>query len=184
MQIQQATELFNKIKEELVCKYPQLAQWEGPFFSRKMTRALGIAKRSMSGKIKQIWLSQKIIELNEKISSFEQQLEDTIRHEFAHALDWEVFKSWGHGKTWKKACGMVGANPERYFIGEKVLVACHKYKYALRTRNEGTIHKYFKTLPSYNEWCNALKDCLDKGLSIFETIEVVDLKTGRSFSFQ
>lgn len=181
MQISEATELFYQIKEELVSKYPKLAQWQGPFFSRKMGVALGIAKRSASGKTKQIWLSQKMIELNEKVHSFKEQLEDTIRHEFAHALDWEAFNGWGHGATWKKACVMVGANPERLFTGEKILAASHKYKYAIRTRGDGSIHKYFTGLPSYKEVLNVVKECVDKGVSICDSLEVVDIKKGHSF---
>lgn len=181
MQIHETTLLFNQIKEELVQKYPALQQWEGPFYSRKMGRALGVARRSLSSKYKQIWLSQKIIELNDKISSFKQQLEDTIRHEFAHALDWEMFKGWGHGKTWRKCCELVGAEPERCFEGEKILVAPKKYKYAIRTRIDGAIHCYFKSLPSHRELFAVMKHCLDNGTSICSNFEVVDLKNGQSF---
>lgn len=44
-----------------------------------------------------------------------EEAEDTIRHECAHYVDKMKFGNMGHGATWKKACRMVGANPERYY---------------------------------------------------------------------
>ena len=36
---------------------------------------------------------------------------DTIRHEYAHYMDYMVYGSMGHGASWKKCCQEVGAFP-------------------------------------------------------------------------
>lgn len=40
---------------------------------------------------------------------------DTIRHEYAHYLDHTKYGGGGHGKTWKRCCIQVGANPIRLY---------------------------------------------------------------------
>lgn len=40
-------------------------------------------------------------------------VEDTLRHELAHALAWTRDGASGHGWRWKKWCRTVGANPNR-----------------------------------------------------------------------
>jgi hypothetical protein len=40
-------------------------------------------------------------------------LEDVIRHEIAHALDYEDRGRSDHGRKWKAKCRKTGANPER-----------------------------------------------------------------------
>lgn len=45
----------------------------------------------------------------------EEAAEDTIRHEAAHHVDSVKFGKLGHGPTWKKACLIVGAIPERFY---------------------------------------------------------------------
>jgi predicted SprT family Zn-dependent metalloprotease len=40
-------------------------------------------------------------------------VEDTIRHEIAHALAYCNCRHTGHGKPWKEACVLTGARPER-----------------------------------------------------------------------
>ena len=46
------------------------------------------------------------------------EIEDTILHEIAHALDWIRNKEWGHGPTWKRICVEIGAKPSRCHSGE------------------------------------------------------------------
>lgn len=41
------------------------------------------------------------------------QLEDTIRHEIAHALDVIVRGRYDHGPAWQRMCKITGARPER-----------------------------------------------------------------------
>lgn len=40
---------------------------------------------------------------------------DTIRHEYAHYLNWIRFHGKGHDGTWKQCCRMVGARTERLY---------------------------------------------------------------------
>lgn len=40
---------------------------------------------------------------------------DTIRHEYAHYMDYVWYRGYGHGQTWKKCCAKVGAIPQRYY---------------------------------------------------------------------
>ena len=39
---------------------------------------------------------------------------DIVRHEYAHYYAWVKYGDGGHGKYWKKACGIVGCNPSRF----------------------------------------------------------------------
>jgi len=40
---------------------------------------------------------------------------DTIRHEYAHYMDFVLYGNIGHSRTWKKCCGDVGIPPSRTF---------------------------------------------------------------------
>jgi predicted SprT family Zn-dependent metalloprotease len=64
-----------------------------------------------------ISLSRHLVRLNP-----EAQVEDTIRHEIAHALAWRMSPSDrdAHGRTWVKACALVGARPVRCYGAEVV----------------------------------------------------------------
>lgn len=60
---------------------------------------------------------EKAIELSENYSldvdATEHQIVDTILHEIAHAISYEVFNHSKHGKIWKNVCAQIGANPSR-----------------------------------------------------------------------
>ena len=64
--------------------------------------------------VKKITLSKWYAELNN-----EDDVEDTILHEIAHALSFIRYgkNGKGHGWAWKKVCGEIGANPERVHKG-------------------------------------------------------------------
>ena len=64
--------------------------------------------------IKKITLSKWYAELNE-----EDDVEDTILHEIAHALSFIRYgrKGKGHGTLWKLVCREIGASPERLHKG-------------------------------------------------------------------
>ena len=47
-------------------------------------------------------------------------LMDTVRHEYAHFMDYKNRGKSGHGKEWKLCCLAVGALPEQYFSMERV----------------------------------------------------------------
>lgn len=40
---------------------------------------------------------------------------DTIRHEYAHHMDYVLYGHEGHGATWKLSCGIVGVLPIRCY---------------------------------------------------------------------
>ena len=40
---------------------------------------------------------------------------DTIRHEYAHYMDWAVYGNLGHGPTWKKCCGDLNTPSNRLY---------------------------------------------------------------------
>lgn len=40
---------------------------------------------------------------------------DTIRHEYAHYMDWVIYGGSGHGKTWKACCSKIDALPLRLY---------------------------------------------------------------------
>jgi predicted SprT family Zn-dependent metalloprotease len=63
---------------------------------------------------KKITLSKWYVELND-----EDDVEDTILHEIAHALSFLRYgtKGKGHGRLWKNVCKEIGARPERLHKG-------------------------------------------------------------------
>ena len=63
---------------------------------------------------KKITLSKWYVELND-----EDDVEDTILHEIAHALAFMRYgtKGKGHGRLWKNVCKEIGARPERLHKG-------------------------------------------------------------------
>jgi predicted SprT family Zn-dependent metalloprotease len=64
---------------------------------------------------KTIGLSRALVELNDR-----SQVEDTIRHEVAHAL---AGPEAGHGNVWKRTALAVGARPERCYSSAQVVAA-------------------------------------------------------------
>ena len=54
-------------------------------------------------------------------------IEDVIRHEIAHAVDYEMRGRSVHDAPWKAICRRVGADPSRLYEGEKVSLAPGKY---------------------------------------------------------
>lgn len=78
--------------------------------AKRQAGATTFAVRKVNGlvvstTVKNIELSRSIVELNDKAL-----VEDTIRHEIAHAL--AGFEA-GHSYEWKRVAQQVGANPER-----------------------------------------------------------------------
>lgn len=63
---------------------------------------------------RKITLSKWYVELND-----EDDVEDTILHEIAHALCWNKYgnRGTGHGVLWKQICRQIGARPERVHKG-------------------------------------------------------------------
>lgn len=97
---QQVVDLFFQEKSELVSEYPFLEKWQIGFDSAK-TRA-GCCRL----KEKKIVISHFHIENNS-----EQVILDTLLHEFAHAIAFELYHDAGHGAKWRLVAKKIGATP-------------------------------------------------------------------------
>jgi len=93
-------ELIDKTKLELTEQYPFLENWFVSFDNAK--RRAGVCRVST----KEISLSKHHI-LNNSI----EVVKDTILHEFAHAIAYEIYSESGHGVQWKKIALQLGAIP-------------------------------------------------------------------------
>ena len=94
-------ELILNIKLELEIEYPFLQKWKISFDNAK--RRAGICK--ISSKV--ISISRSHIQNNEI-----EVIKDTILHEFAHAIAYELYKESGHGHQWKRVAKEIGAMPK------------------------------------------------------------------------
>ena len=65
------------------------------------------------------------------------KIEDTIRHELAHALQYEVYGYSAHDSEWKIIARSVGSNGERCFSPEKEGLDMGTYKYTVFCPTEG-----------------------------------------------
>ena len=52
---------------------------------------------------------------------------DVIRHEYAHYLDFVKYGGYSHGKSWKRCCIEVGADPIRLYNPEKAAYFSRKH---------------------------------------------------------
>jgi len=98
--LEETSHLIVKIQSELCVEYPFLAFWKISFDNAK--RRAGLCRISA----KEISLSISHIE-NNKI----EVIQDTILHEFAHAIAYELYSESGHGFQWKKVAKQIGAIP-------------------------------------------------------------------------
>lgn len=80
-----------------------------------------------------------------------EKVEDTIRHEIAHAL---CEPRQGHGPQWKEMCKRTGAKPERCYDDE---VDAPKGDWQAICGGCGTLHHKFRR-PKRDRWC-ARKEC-------------------------
>ncbi len=71
-----------------------------------------------------------------------QEAIDLFRHEYAHYMDWMIFGQLGHGKTWKKCCNDIGAEPTRCYDGDKARI----------------LHLQFQKEKELGEKCNMLEE--------------------------
>ena len=55
-------------------------------------------------------------------------VEDTIRHEVAHALAWEHDGETGHGTAWRKWCEVTGAEPRARYDEDEVVMPEPRYR--------------------------------------------------------
>lgn len=156
----EVSSLYHQVSEEIKQKYPCLSKW-GFQWNHRLRNAMGRAVRKANGK-KYIELSVQIIELNLNAPNFLDKIKDTILHEWAHALDWEKCKGWGHGSTWKLWMATLGRPANMHFDSKLWLIKPNKYKYAIRHDN-GRIFQYFRNGPTDDQvkaaktWATALR---------------------------
>jgi len=94
-------ELVAKIQANLSLDYPFLAEWSVSYDQAK--KRAGACKFDL----KQIVISRQHIKLNPEVI-----VRDTLLHEFAHAIAYELYTESGHGEHWKKVAVKVGASPQ------------------------------------------------------------------------
>ena len=102
---------------------------------------LSISKRTGIGYLARCWPKKRLIEISVwLIMKHPEQVEETLRHEIAHSLDYIKFKKIGHGPTWKMCCVITGASPERTCASAQPLwrvkgecPECKKVFYRIRT---------------------------------------------------
>lgn len=81
-----------------------LSNWKFSFNNSK--RRLGLTRFPSGGSAGTIELSRYFVALNSS-----EAIDETIRHEIAHALAFLSSGEVGHGQSWKQACEVVGALP-------------------------------------------------------------------------
>jgi len=79
---------------------------------------------------------------------------DTIRHEYAHYMDYMINGSSSHGQSWKKCCRIVGAFPTRCFSQERAngFLAKHEKECFLN-----------KKYDNYDKGCEIIHPAFGKG---------------------
>jgi predicted SprT family Zn-dependent metalloprotease len=82
--------------------------WSYKFNNRKVS--LGVCKWGYKGKSVEISLPW--IEANPTLTW---EMEDVIRHEIAHAIDYEIRRTSYHDTAWKRICVQIGADPSRLY---------------------------------------------------------------------
>jgi len=171
--------LYSALSEEIKQKHPCLQGWKITWNTR-LKNAMGRAVRASDG-TKKIELSTKIIALNLNTPDFLSKIKDTIVHEWAHALDWEQYKGWGHGPTWRKCMMSFGLIPERCFDSNLWLTHPNKAEYVIRNKSTGRVWKYLDKYPDANALTKAHhwhRFMLMR--PAHEDLELIHLESGRS----
>jgi len=99
--LEKSAQLIAEIQSDLISQYPFLSQWQISFDSAK--KRAGICRISS----KEISFSICHIESNEI-----DVVKDTVLHEFAHAIAYELYVESGHGRAWKQIARQIGAIPK------------------------------------------------------------------------
>lgn len=80
----------------------------------------------------------------------EKIVKNTVLHEISHALEFERFRTMGHGPRWKQICLEIGAKPQQFHTETKL-----PPKYEVYNKDTGVVHE---TLRQYPKWAaNLLK---------------------------
>ena len=131
----------EKLALELIREFGLLPKWRFEFDDAK--KRFGCCHRSEF----KITLSRELVLRNDR-----EQVEDTIRHEIAHAL---CEPRQGHGEAWKEMCSFTGANPERCYDHEEV--DAPQGDWSAKCNGCGRMHHKFRR-PKRDLFC-AVKEC-------------------------
>ena len=101
MQLESLSAAISTIREDLYIKYPFLSDWKIELDSAKRRAGACHVKN------KTVSISEWHILHND-----ENVVVDTILHEFAHAIAYELHKDISHGPRWKSIAKLIGATPK------------------------------------------------------------------------
>jgi len=101
LQQYEVLELIEDTQFRLIQDYPFLEAWSVGFDRAK--RRAGVCKLNS----KEICISYQHIENN-----YNDVVLDTLLHEFAHAIAFELYQDRGHGRRWKEIASLIGAAPK------------------------------------------------------------------------
>jgi len=101
LEIDKALELLRYTKARVVDVHPFLKEWELSFDKAK--RRAGVCRITD----KQIGISIWHVRQNESSTVL-----DTLLHELAHAIAYELYNEKGHGIHWKRVAADLGATPK------------------------------------------------------------------------
>ena len=128
---------------------PSQLGWTSGYHNRK--GALGTCNR----RYKTVKLSKYILENSNILVS---DWEDTIRHEIAHAIDFEIRGRSAHDNYWKSIAVQVGAKPQS---GKNAKIDPKSSKYTLECpgcKKQTASHKKRKRSAACGECCNKLNN--------------------------
>jgi predicted SprT family Zn-dependent metalloprotease len=175
----QIARLYVELSEQVKQKHPCLQAWDVTWNPR-LNCAMGRAVRSPKG-TKKIELSSKIVSLNLTVPNFLDRVKETILHEWAHALDWELYQNWGHGQTWRNCMMSFGLRPKRCYDSELFLYHPKTYNYAIRNRDTGRVFVYLRKYPVNEILTNAHHwHRIELMRPASEELELVHLSSGHS----
>lgn len=176
--IAQVNTLFEEISAKLKTEYPVLKGWDIKWNSRLRT-VMGRAYRTNDGS-KEIQLSTHLVHINKNSPNFLNRIKETILHEWAHALDWELSKGWGHGPTWKSWMRKLGIPVERCYDSSKWLCVPNKARWAIRNAASGKIYFYVTNVTPSIMIDAYAKNQRDGGQ--LDDIVLINLETGEPYA--
>lgn len=104
------TEAFDLLKEEMGAHGLIDLGWSAKLDDAK--KRFGVCRMGP----KEISISRPLVSLNPL-----EEVRDTILHEIAHALSWEIHKEpCGHDERWREICVRIGARPDRCYDEEVI----------------------------------------------------------------
>ncbi len=172
-------EAFNLLKEEMGAHGLIDLGWSGKMDDAK--KRFGVCRMGL----KEISLSRPLVLLNS-----EEEVRDTILHEIAHALSWEIHKEpCGHDERWKEICVRIGARPDRCYDDE---VIQPELPWALCHAETGEVFSTFQRKPTRDAsqmWMRGRKEetfgkmiyCLNPKMYPPGEIEEFDRNVAREF---